>query len=375
MEATIIREEREVGPAAGLATVPEFNQARAEAFAGKMLGVINSGALALMTSIGHRTHLFDAMAGLAPSTSAEVARAAGLDERYVREWLAAMVTGGLVEYTEETNAYRLPPEHAAFLTRAASPNNMAVTTQFFSVLGAVEDEIVECFRKGGGVPYSSYTRFHEVMAEESAQTVLAALLDSILPLAPGVTERLQAGIDVLDVGCGSGRALCLLAERFPQSRFYGYDLSEEGVGRARREAAAKGLGNVRFEVRDAARLGDAEKFDLVTAFDAIHDQAQPARVLRGIADSLKPGGTFLMQDIAGSSHLGHNLEHPIGTFGYTVSCLHCMTVSLAQGGDGLGAMWGEELALEMLREAGFVSVEVSRLPHDIINVYYVARKS
>jgi SAM-dependent methyltransferase len=371
MEATITQEENLTEQVA----LAKLDQTKAEAFAGKMLGIINGGALALMTSIGHRTGLFDKMAGLRASTYERIAEAAGLNERYVREWLGAMVTGGIVEYSEVDGTYHLPLEHAAFLTRAASPNNMGVTVQFLSLLGAVEDQIIECFRSGGGVPYSAYPRFHEVMAEESNQTVLAALMSSILPLAPGVLEKLQEGIDVLDVGCGSGRALCLMAENFPNSHFTGYDLSEEGVTRARSEAQAKGLGNVRFVVKDVAKLDDGEKFDLITAFDAIHDQAQPAKVLKGIADALRHDGTFLMQDIAGSSHLHKNMEHPIGPFGYTISCMHCMTVSLAQGGDGLGAMWGEELAHEMLTEAGLSSVKVNKLSHDIINVYYIARKS
>jgi hypothetical protein len=169
----------------------QMDQAKAEAFASKMIGVLNGGALALMTSIGHRTGLFDAMAKLPePEGSAQIALAAGLNERYVREWLGAVVTGGVVEYNPVDGTYRLPPEHAAFLTRAASPNNMAVTAQFVSLLGAVEDRIVESFRLGGGVPYSAYPRFHEVMAEESDQTVGAALMD-ILPLAPRAVEALR----------------------------------------------------------------------------------------------------------------------------------------------------------------------------------------
>jgi 2-polyprenyl-3-methyl-5-hydroxy-6-metoxy-1,4-benzoquinol methylase len=372
MEATIRQEESAGGQQA---TTSAFNQAKAEAFAEKMLGVINSGAIALMTSLGHRTGLFDTMSGLEPSTAEQIAEAAGLNERYVREWLGAMVTGRVIDYSEADGTFSLPPEHAAFLTRAASPNNMAVTAQFLPLLGTVEDQIIESFRRGGGVPYSAFPRFHQVMAEESSQTVLAALMESILPLAPEVIDRLRAGIEVLDVGCGSGRALCLMAENFPQSRFTGYDFSEEGVERANKEARAKGLENVRFVVKDVAELDGAEKFDLITAFDSIHDQAQPARVLDGISKSLSAGGIFLMQDIAGSSHLQKNMDHPIGPFGYTISCMHCMTVSLAQGGDGLGAMWGEELAEKMLKEAGFESVQVSKLAHDIINVYYVARKS
>jgi len=353
-------------------TTREIDQVKAEAFAERMLGTLNEAAVALMTSVGHRTGLFDAMAGLAPSTSGEIAAAAGLEERYVREWLGAMVTGGIVEHDPEGGTYVLPPEHAAWLTRAATPDNIAVTAQWIPLLGSVEDGIVESFREGGGVPYSAFLRFHEVMAEESAQTVVAALTGSILPLVPGLTDRLEAGIDVLDLGCGSGRALTLMARTYPKSRFTGYDISEEGIARARE--GAQGLGNVRFEVRDVAQLGEEDNYDLVTTFDVIHDQARPAAVLVGISKALRPDGVYLMQDIAGSSHVHNNMDHLVGPLMYTISTMHCMTVSLAQGGAGLGAMWGEEKAGEMLREAGFTNVEVEQLPHDFTNSYYIARK-
>jgi 2-polyprenyl-3-methyl-5-hydroxy-6-metoxy-1,4-benzoquinol methylase len=355
-------------------TTNGLDQARSEAFAERMIGVLNAGALALMTSLGHRTGLFDAMAGLPPSTSLEIASAAGLNERYVREWLAAMVVGGVVEHDPHDETYRLPPEHAAWLTRAANPDNIAVAAQFVPVLASVEDRIVESFREGGGVPYSAFGRFHEVMAEDSGQTVLAALTDSILPLVPGLAERLEEGIDVLDVGCGSGRAMNLLARKFPNSRFVGYDFSEEAIARAREEAAESGATNVRFEVKDVTVLGEEASYDLVTTFDAIHDQANPAAVLKGIAAALRPDGVYLMQDIAGSSNLHNNMDHPLGPFLYTISTMHCMTVSLAQGGEGLGTMWGEEKATEMLKEAGFGEVKVERLPHDFQNTYYIAKK-
>jgi 2-polyprenyl-3-methyl-5-hydroxy-6-metoxy-1,4-benzoquinol methylase len=353
----------------------QLDQAKADAFAEKMLGVLNHAALALMTSIGHRTSLFDKMAELRPSTSAQIAQAAGLQERYVREWLGAMVTGQIIEYDPSTGNYSLPPEHAAFLTRAAVPNNLASTTQFISVLGAVEDQIVTAFREGGGVSYSAYPRFHEVMEEESNVTVVYGLLDAILPLVAGIKEELKAGIEVLDVGCGRGRALILLARTFPKSRFTGCDFSEEAVADANAEAARQGLSNVRFEVKDAAEINDPGRYQLITAFDAIHDQAKPRQVLKGIAKSLRADGVFLMQDIRASSHVHKNLDHPIGAFTYTISCLHCMTVSLALNGEGLGAAWGEEKALELLGEAGFKNVEVRQLPHDIINNYYIAKKS
>jgi 2-polyprenyl-3-methyl-5-hydroxy-6-metoxy-1,4-benzoquinol methylase len=352
----------------------QFDQQRAEAFAERVMDILNSGALALMTSIGHRTGLFDVMAGLPPSTSEQIASTADLNERYVREWLAAMVVGRIVEHNPEEGTYYLPQEHAAFLTRAASPDNIAVTAQFIPLMGSVEDGIVESFKNGGGVPYSAFPHFHEVMAEDSGQTVVAALTDHILPLVPGLTERLETGIDVLDVGCGSGRALNLMARMFPNSRFVGYDFSEEGIARARAEAQEHGTTNVRFEVKDAAALEEEARYDLITTFDAVHDQAKPAAVLKGIADALKDDGVYLMQDIAGSSHVHNNLDHPIGPFLYTVSTTHCMTVSLAQDGEGLGTMWGEEKAKEMLKDAGFKEVEVKQLPHDIFNNYFIVTK-
>jgi 2-polyprenyl-3-methyl-5-hydroxy-6-metoxy-1,4-benzoquinol methylase len=286
-----------------------------------------------------------------------------------------MTTGGVVEHEPETRTYRLPAEHASFLSRKSTSDNIAVFAQYIPVLGSVEDEIIECFRRGGGVPYEKYPRFHEVMAEDSGQTVVASLFEHILPLVPELTERLEQGARVLDVGCGRGRALSLMAERFPNSQFVGYDLSEEAIGTARKEA--EGLTNIDFQARDLSDFdvtAESEAFDLITTFDAVHDQAKPRALLRGIHRALKPNGVYLMQDIHGSSHVHNNLDHPIGTLLYTVSCMHCMTVSLAQGGEGLGAMWGREMAENLLREAGFESVAVHQLAHDFQNDYYVIRK-
>lgn len=345
------------------------------AFDERMADMLNGAALMLMTSIGHRTGLFDTMADMEPATPSEIADQAGLNERYVREWLGAMATGAIVEHDPETGTYVLPSEHAAWLTRRAAPNNLAATTQFFAVLGAVEDEVVEAFKHGKGVPYSSYTRFHRVMAEESDQTVVAALTDHILPLVPGLMPRLDAGMDVLDVGCGSGRAMNHLAGRFPSSRFNGFDFSHEAIGYARQEAARSGLTNTRFEVRDVATMDETEAFDLITAFDAIHDQARPDLVLANIRRALRPGGVFLMQDIKAHSHVHMNLDHGLAPFIYTISCMHCMSVSLANGGMGLGAAWGKQKALQMLHEAGFHDVQVEELEHDVMNYYYIAGKS
>ena len=350
----------------------QLDAARAERFAVRLNGALDAAALALMISVGHRTGLFDVMRDLAPAGAAAIARQAGLAERYVREWLHAMTTAGVVEHDAAADTFVLPAEHAASLTRAARPHNLAATFQWIPLLGSVEDEIVKCFARGGGVPYASYGRFHAVMAEQSDQTVLAGLLEHILPLVAGLPERLARGCDVLDVGCGSGRALAHMAEAFPNSRFTGVDSSERALERARSEG--RGLANLRFERCDAAALERADRFDLVTAFDSIHDQAQPAAVLASVAAALRPGGVFLMQEIAGTGSVDEDAAHPLATFLYTVSCLHCMTVSLAAGGAGLGAMWGERMARRMLADAGFGRVDVEALPHDPINLYYVARK-
>jgi len=351
-----------------------FDEARSEAFAERMIGALDASALIAMTSIGHRTGLFDALAELPAASSDAIARHAGLAERYVREWLGVMVTSRVVDYDPVQRTYRLPPEHARWLTRAAAPDDLAVTAQLLPCIGSVETDLVECFRSGGGLTYDRYPRFHEVMAEDSGQTVVDALLDHILPLVEGLDGALERGIRVLDVGCGRGRALLRLAERFPRSRFEGVDLCEEPIAWARDRAHALGLENATFRAIDAGTGPLGGPFDWITAFDAIHDQADPGAVLAAIAGALAPDGVFLMQDIAGSSHLERNLDRPLAPLVYAISTAHCTSVSLAQGGAGLGTMWGEELAGEMLEAAGFTRIEKTRLAHDIMNVFFVARR-
>ncbi|NKB49398.1 MAG: methyltransferase domain-containing protein [Alphaproteobacteria bacterium] len=354
-----------------------YSAAKAAAFEERLVDVLNGGAICLMTSVGHRTGLFDAMADGVAGTSADIAARAGLNERYVREWLGAMVASGIVDCDGATNTYHLPAEHAACLIRAAGPNNLAVFAQYIPELGSVEDDIVDCFKNGGGVPYARFNRFHEVMAEDSGQSVLPALREHILPLVPDLIERLETGIRVLDLGCGRGRALTQMAEWFPNSTFAGYDLSAEAIAWATANAEERGLTNLTFQVRDLGtfdRDADESAFDFVTTFDAVHDQGNPRAMVRGIRRTLDTGGVYLAQDINDSSHVHENCDHPIGPLLYTISCMHCMTVSLAQeGGEGLGAMWGRQLAVEIFSEAGFGSVEVNELEHDIQNCYYVCR--
>ena len=343
-------------------------------FAERMQDTIDSACIAILLSIGHQTGLLDTMAVLPPATSTQIADAAGLNERYVREWLGGLTAAEIVDYDPATGSYVLPRERAAVLTRAAGPQNVAREAQFIALLAEVEQKVIGCFHAGGGLSYADYPRFHGLMAEVSGEVFDAALVDVVLPLVEGLPERLRDGIDVADIGCGSGHAVNLMATSFPASRFTGFDFSDEGVATASAEARRVGAANASFLARDVARLEEVEAFDLITAFDSIHDQAHPARVLENIHRALRPGGTLLMVDIKGSSNLEDNVGVPMAPYKYTVSTMHCMSVSLGLDGSGLGTVWGRQLATSMLADAGFGEVEVREIETDPFNFYYVARK-
>jgi SAM-dependent methyltransferase len=345
-----------------------------EEFAERMVGTIDNACLAVLLSIGHQTGLFDTLAALPPATSAQIADAAGLNERYVREWLGGVVAAQVVDYDEGAQTYSLPSDRAAVLTRAAGPDNLARIAQFISLFGEVEQKIIGCFHAGGGLPYSDYPRFHTLMAEESGEVFDAALIDVVLPMVDGLPDRLNAGADVADIGCGSGHAVNLMAQAFGASRFTGIDFSDEGLASGRAEAARLGLQNATFVAQDVSELDVTDAYDVITVFDAIHDQAQPARVLENIYRALRPGGVFLMVDIKASSRLEDNVGVPLATFLYTVSTMHCMSVSLGLDGAGLGTVWGRQLAESMLADAGFRDVQVSEIESDLLNNYYIARK-
>lgn len=350
-----------------------FDAAAAEAFAARLGDMLDAGASAAMIALGHRLKLFDALAGAPPAMSVNIADRAGLAERYVREWLAVMVTSKVVTYDPTTRRYWLPSEHGACLTRTAPLGNLAVYAQHISLLGKVEDHLIRCFETGEGTAYDEYPCFHHIMAEDSGQTVTAGLFDNVLPLVDGIKASLAAGIDVLDAGCGRGSALLAMAERFRSSRFVGYDLCQDAVAFASAMARKSGLTNVTFEVRDLTGYAEPKAWDFITSFDAVHDQKDPQQLLNGLRASLRPGGVYLMQDIGGSAHLENNADFPMATLLYAISCAHCTPVSIGQGGAGLGTMWGWETAERMLKEAGFAEVEKHVLPHDPMNVWFVSR--
>jgi SAM-dependent methyltransferase len=333
----------------------------AQQFPGKLLNIYAGAMLSALIDIGYRTGLFEA-AAKGPATSPEIAERAGLQERYTLEWLGGMATGGIFTYDPVSQAYTLPPEHAAFLTGNGA-RNLSPMSRIFTLTSQYVPKVTEAFQQGGGVPYADYRpEFTEVMDDLWRRIYDEQLLTGFLPVAKGIPERLAAGIRVADIGCGTGHAINLMARAYPHSNFFGYDLATDAITKAVEEARAIGLANARFEALDVSRLPAEPKFELITTFDTIHDQVEPASVLRCVHEALRPDGIFLMVDFKFSSNVEDNIGNPFAPVYYGVSTLHCLTVSLAEGGAGLGTVWGIQRAQQMLAEAGFTAVEVVDAP-------------
>ena len=342
-----------------------------EAAAGRIMGLYVGSMLTYMIDIGHRTGLL-ATAAQGPGTAAELAARAGLTERYVTEWLGAAVTGGLFDYDPETRTYALPPETGAALTGGPLPLSTFAGLQ--THLGKHVGDVARVFREGGGVPYSAFRpEFTDLMDQIGRAWYDCALVGEFLPGIEGLTATLEAGATAADFACGTGHALVVLARRFPASTFVGYDLDDGAIARARAEASGAGLRNVRFEVADVARVEVTRAYDVVFVFDAVHDQVDPAGVLRVIHRSLKPGGTFVMKEPRAGDRLEDNIANPFSPIMYSVSTLHCLTVSLAHDGAGIGTAFGEGLARALLAEAGFELAGVFPAPGDPMDAVYVSR--
>lgn len=290
--------------------VADLDARRAEEFAGRVFGIVNDAWLTLSLSVGHRLGLYDALAELGPATTTELAAHADVQERYVREWLAAQLAGGIVEHDAAAETWLLPGEHAAFLTRAAGPNNVSLLASGLHLFADLENDVVDAFRNGGGVPWPRMQRL-QVWQSELSYGLYHHALDAILSFAPGLVDRLRAGVDVVDVGCGHGHAALRIADAFPASRVAGCDQAPDAIAAARAQAERQGLGNVNFAVRDAADL-EPDSADLVVALDVVHDLAQPYVTLRAIRGALRSGGVLLMAEHALSHDPDENVAHPFG---------------------------------------------------------------
>jgi SAM-dependent methyltransferase len=349
----------------------DVDTAATEEFAFKLVETITGALLTSLIDIGRRTGLFE-LATAGPATSAELAERGGLQERYVREWLAAMATAGIFEYDAANGRFWLPVEHATVLA-GDTYDNLAPVAYLVSVITRQNEAVATCFVEGGGVPWEAYVpEIHDVMDALWQPMYRDILVQQILPLAPGLVDKLHAGTRVADVACGAGNGSLAMARRFPNSTFVGYDQDAAAIAVARSRAV--GLTNVSFEVADAATLTSDQPFGVAFVFNAVHDQARPLEVLTSIQSILEPGGILLMDEPRISSSLEDNIGNPIAAMTYSISLLHCMTVSLAEGGAGLGTGWGEQVALALLSDAGFGPVDVHDAPGDPNNAIFVTHR-
>lgn len=363
----------------GSTGLPKLDPERVEQFGSRMLSLLNNGALTLMISIGHKTGLFETLAALPPVTSSELAKSAGLHERYVREWLSAMYVGGIVSATDSPDGkFYLPAENAAFLTWGRGPENVAVLSQYISILSSFEAKTAECFRSGGGIPVSEFGELKAIMAADAAQTIASSLVDWILPLGDGMLlADLRAGIDVLDVECGSGINLITLAKAFRLSWFTGYDSNQAHIAVARHAAEKEGLHNVRFKCMQVTESSEYAAYDVVTCFGGLVETGDVKNVVARIFEVLRRGGTFLLQDVAASSDARSNRKHPAGPLLYTISVMFSIPATMFKTGkeeEAVGVMWGNDRALELVRKVGFKCDGVKQLPDDHCNVFFFCQR-
>jgi SAM-dependent methyltransferase len=349
-----------------------MDREKVRAFMEQFMGMTTSAALLAVTEVAGRSGLLSTMAGRGPKTLGAVATESGLHERYLREILCALAAGGILWYDPAQETFELTSEVAACLADEKSPYFLGGWTQFLPALYRAIPGVARAAREGGGVSYAEFgSEAVEAIDRANSPGMRVLLTRKWLPTLPSLVKRLEEGARVADIGCGSGTSTLTLAKAYPRSEITGYDIDATALARARSAAGREGLANARFERCSAEELPRTPSFDLVTAFDVIHDLARPRVVLRRIREALAPDGTFLLVEPAAGDSLAENL-HPGGALLYSLSTLYCMTVSLSQGGEGLGAAYGPKRAEALCREAGFGSFRRLEVDNPF-NAFYEVR--
>jgi 2-polyprenyl-3-methyl-5-hydroxy-6-metoxy-1,4-benzoquinol methylase len=342
-------------------------------FAFKVVGELGAALAVAHVYIGDRLGLFKTLAASGPVTTEQLAKATGLQERYLQEWAAAMAASEFIDYDPAAHTFALPAAKAAVLADEDSPVFVGGFAQMIPDQYAVIPGVIDAFKNGGGVPYSSFTHDTFEGTERFFRPgYVNFLVQDWLPAA-GLAHKLSAGAKVADVGCGRGQAICTMAKAFPASSFYGFDNHAPGIEAAAANARERGVaGNTTWEVRGSTKLPQNSDFDLVCTLDALHDMVDPHEAGRSIFGALKQGGSWFIVEPNVSDHLEENLN-PVGRVFYSISMLQCMTASLAHGGSGYGACMGPAKIQQIAREAGFAKVE--KLPiENPFNQYWLATK-
>lgn len=339
----------------------------------KVVGDAAAGMCALSVAIGDRLGLYTAMAGAGPVTSEELAARTGLVERYVREWLAAQVVSDYVEFDPTNATYNLPDERAAVLADPEAPTYAAGGFLFLNAIFDTEDRLVEAFRTGDGVGWDEHRpQLFSATAKFFRPGYMANIVDGWLPALDGVVDKLRVGVDVADVGCGFGHSTMIMAEAFPASRFVGFDYHGPSIEAARKAAAETGIRDrVRFEVASASEF-PGSGYDLITAYDCVHDMGDPAAVARRARGALTDDGTFMMVEPNASGRLEENLNNPIARLILGASLAICLPSAIAQHGPyALGNHAGEDAMREIVTNAGFTRWR--RAAETPVNLIYEAR--
>ena len=336
-------------------------------FATQLLAAMRGSLLQRILRIAADTGLLDALRRLPPATAGPIARQAQIDTRYARAMLQSLTAHAVVQYRPAKQHFHLPPAQRALLT-PDRPDTFLELIDSTTPRDPSDDRLIRAIQDGGGYPL------------EAGMPNQWANLIHILPhpahglapafeAAPSLEAALQSGITVGEAGCGQGRLLIELARAYPRSRFLGYDLNPHAVQLASAHATDQGADNCQFVEADVTQL--ATPHDLMLAFGMLHDTAQPEAIIAAAAAAIAPAGVFVATEITASSRLERNLGRPLIEVMYDLSLLHCVPHSVALGGAGLGALWGEE-AVRAALEAGGLHVQIVRSSTDAFHSYFIA---
>ncbi|WP_368744499.1 class I SAM-dependent methyltransferase [Desertibaculum subflavum] len=323
---------------------------------GMAVGDMSSAQGGFMISVGHKLGLYRAMANAGPLTSGEVAARSGCAERYVREWLNAQVAGKYVAYHPGSQTYELTPEQAMVLADEQSPVFMPPAWSVNATMWADESKILNAFRTGKGIGWGEHDeRLYCGVAAFYRNAYQGSLVQEWLPALEGVTAKLEAGAKVADIGCGHGHSTIIMAKAYPKSFFWGFDVHEESIVEARRNAEVAGVADrVGFTVAQATDY-PANQYDLICYFDCLHDMGHPDKALQHAATSIARDGTVMLVEPFAGDRLEDNIN-PIGRLYYVGSAALCCAHAISENGNYvLGAQAGEERLAHLARANGFLN--------------------
>jgi len=334
----------------------QIDMNKVEAMAGTVMGHVAGAVSLMMAYLGDQAGVWAALDAEGPMTQEQIAAKTGLEPKYLREWLGSVSAAGYLAFDAEKDTFELTPEAALIFTREGQPACMQGFIQAVVAQFEMQEKAVEVFKSGEGRPWSDHSPCMFCGTDRFFRPGYAAnLISEWLPSLGGVTDKLEGGAKVADIGCGYGSSTVLMAQQYPKSTFVGFDFHEPSILKAREQAAAQGLTNVTFEVASAQDYpGDG--FDFACIFDALHDMGDPVGAARHVKQSLKPDGTFMVVEPLAGDTMAENM-HPMGQIFYGFSCMACVPASLAQDvGLGLGAQAGQKRLAAVLNEGGFSNV-------------------